>query len=274
MLATAPCLQSLQGVRFLLATLLVAGCSFDHGVVEDQPDAGQPGDPTPDSDDPATTLACKYPDGALRLCIEFEDHKYTPTTSDASPYQLNAVADEIGEWARDGQPAAATYWNTDVRVPESPMLDIADAITFETWVRVPVYQYATILANDGQYGITMDGYGRVTCHVGSASVTSDPIGTDVWRHVACSYDHEILAVHIDGDTQRCDDEDSVIPTSGTTGTRIAPGFTAAIDDIHVYARALSAAEICSHANKTACSSSCSGGGYDGGGGSGGGGHGW
>lgn len=271
-------LAVLTSVRILLATLLVAGCSFDHGVVEDQPDAGEPGDLTPDADDPAAPLACKYPDGALRLCIEFEDRKYTPTTSDASPYQLNAAADEIGEWSRDGEPAAATYWNTDVRVPESPMLDIADAITFETWVRVPLYQYGTVLSNDGQYGITMDGSGRVTCRVGSASVTSDPIGADVWRHVACTYEHEILAVHIDGATQRCNDDDSPIPTSGTMGTRIAPGFTAAIDDIHIYARALTGTEICTHANKTACATSCPGGDFGGdgpgGGGPGGGGHGW
>ena len=252
---------------------VVAGCGFEHGI-ESQPDAGGVGvDPAADA--MSVALACKYPDPALRLCVEFEDHKYTPTTSDASPYQLDAVAEELGEWTRDGQPAAVAYWNTDVRVPESPMLDIADAITFETWMRVPIYHYATVLANSGQYALSLDSSGRVTCRVGAESVTSDPIGEDVWRHVACTYDHEILAVHIDGATQRCESASSAIPTSGTQGTLIAPGFTGAIDDIHIYARALDAAEICSHADKTACASACSGGdgGPDDGGGHGGGGDG-
>lgn len=243
-------------MRIVLATLVVAGCSFEHGV---DPAGLLDGGPVVDpSGDAGVTQAgpCKMPDSALRLCVEFEDRKYSPTISDTSPYHHNVMADELGEWERNNMPAAASYWNTEVRVPETPMLDISGSITFEMWMRAPSYQVATLLSNDGQYAIGMDFSGRVTCRVGGATATSDPIGTDVWRHISCTHSGDKIAIHIDGVATKCQDSVEVIPTSGTQGLKIAPAFTGAIDDIHVYARKLSATEICTHADKQTCASSC------------------
>ena len=235
---------------------MVAGCGFEHGVDP----AGQPDgavvDPGADAAVTVPAGPCKFPDGSLRLCIEFQDRKYSGSVSDTSPYQLNAIADELGEWTRNNQPAAATYWNTLVRVPESPMLDITDSITFELWVR-SLYQYGTMLSNDGQYAIGMDLSGRVTCRIGNTTVTSDPIGQDAWRHIACTKTGERMAIHIDGIATKCQDASSSIPTGGTQGTKITPGFIGFIDDIRIYARKLTALEICSHADKSQCQSSCS-----------------
>ena len=243
-------------MRVLLATVLVAGCAFEHGVDP----GGQSGDPVDDpTADAGVTLPagpCKYPDGSLRLCIEFEDRKYSPMISDTSPYQLNAPADELGEWTRNSMPAAASYWNTVVRVPESPMLDITGSITFEMWVRTPTYQYATLLSNDGQYAIGMDYGGHVICKGGNATAVSDPIGQDVWRHVSCTHSGDKMSIHIDGVATKCSDSTESIPTNGTQGVKITPAFTGAIDDIHIYARKLSATEICTHADKTTCASGC------------------
>lgn len=253
-------LAALVIVRTLVATLVVAGCSFDHGVVQEQADptggGGTVMDPTVDSGAPPVPLVCKFPDPALRLCIEFDDKRYTPTSFDASQYGLNALASDVGEWTRNNTPAAATFWNTSMRVPETPMLDISGEITFETWMRVPLYHPATLLGNDQQYAITLDPNGRVTCRVGNSAATSDPIGNDTWRHIACTYAREKLSVYVDGVATKCQSAAETIPTRGTQGTRLAAGFTGAIDDARIYARRLTAAEICSHADKTTCTNAC------------------
>jgi concanavalin A-like lectin/glucanase superfamily protein len=237
--------------------MFVAGCSFEHGVEPGLVGGGD--EPTPDADPagvPPASVACKYPDTALRLCLEFDDRKFTPMAFDASPYGLNAIADELTEIARGGQPAAATYWNSDMKISETPMLDISDAVTFEAWIGVPAYQSAAILNNDKQYALTMGLDGKVTCWAGTKTATSDPISRNTWHHVACTVANGKLSIHIDGAATRCESFDGSIPTSGTQGTRIVPGFVGGIDDIHIYARKLSAAEICSHADKTACPESC------------------
>jgi len=242
-------------VRILLATLLVAGCGFEHGVdPAGAPDGGV--DPSADASVVLPTAPCKFADGSLRLCVEFEDRKYSPTISDTSPFNWNVTADELGEWTRNSLPAAASYWNTDVRVPETPMLDITGAITFEMWVRAPTYQVATLLSNDGQYAIGMDFGGHVICRIGNATAVSDPIGQDVWRHVSCTQSGGKMSIHIDGVATQCKDSSESIPTNGTQGLKIAPGFVGAIDDIRIYARKLTALEICTHADKTQCQSGC------------------
>jgi hypothetical protein len=243
-------------VRIFVATLLVAGCGFEHGVLDQTAPDADIGVVPPTDDSAPIAATCKYPDPMLRLCIEFDDRRFTPTSFDASQHGLNAAAANIIESTRNSLPAAATSTLTNMQVPEDPMLDIRNDITFEAWVRVPVYHAATLLANDKQYAITLDANGRVTCRIGSATATSDAIGLDVWRHIACTRRGENISVHVDGSATRCQSMSGGIPTMGTLGTRLAIGLNGAIDDIRIYARKLSAAEICSHADKTACPNAC------------------
>lgn len=249
-------------MRILLATWLVAGCSFEHGVLEDPPDSGPPADPTMDAAAGAART-CKYPDAALRLCIEFDDRNFTPIAFDASPYRLDAAAIAIGEYTRNNTPAAATSWGSELRVPEAPMLDISPAITFELWVRVPAYSWgAGLIWNDGQYQLWLDREGHVSCRVGNVTATtSTTLGTNKWRHVACAFDGQgskRLNLYIDGVAEQCKSASGVIPASGTLGTYIAGNLVGAIDDVRIYARKLAATEICSHADKTSCTARCDG----------------
>lgn len=247
-------------MRILLATWLVAGCSFEHGLLEHPPDSGPPADPTVDA--PAgTARTCKYPDPALRLCIEFDDRNFTPIAFDASPYGLDAAATAIAEYTRNDTPAAATSWSSQIRVRETPMLDISPAITFELWVRVPAYGWgAGLIWNDGQYQMWLDREGRVSCRVGNVTATtSSELGTNKWRHVACAFDGQgskQLTLYIDGVAEQCKSASGAIPASGAQGTSIAGNLVGAIDDIRIYARRLAASEICSHADKTSCTARC------------------
>ena len=249
-------------VRIVLATLAVAGCSFEHGLVA-QPDA-QSADPSADAG--AAPRTCKYPDPALRLCIEFDDKVFSPVATDLSPYGLNAKTSHVTEWQRGGQPAAATSVldESQLKVDEHAMLDITPAITLETWVNVPIYHFAALVGNYTQYGMTLDSEGRIACRIGSLTATTpQSIGTGTWRHVACVFDGQALRVYVDGAPQACRSQQLAIPIAGTQGTWLAYSYTGALDDIRIYARALAATEICSHADKTSCVSACPSGGRGG-----------
>lgn len=246
-------------MRILLATVFVAGCSFDHGkLVDEDPGLGDPGldDPTVDAGTTSTPRTCKYPDAELRLCIEFDDKVFSPMATDASPYQLDASASQIAEATRNGVPAAQISRQSSLVVSETAMLDIRPAITFEAWLQLPTYQSATLIGNTGQYALTIDTSGRATCWIGNLTATSQALGTNTWRHLACSFDGAVLRIHVDGAVQRCQNRTQDIPTAGSQGTRLAASFVGAIDDVRIYARALLSTEICSHADKTSCASSC------------------
>ena len=249
-----PSLAIATGVRILLATACVVGCSFEHGVLEEQPGGGV--DPTVDSGT-STARTCKYPDPELRLCIEFDDNVFSPLAHDASPYGLDAITLNVGEYLRDNTPAAVTAWDSKLSVGEHAMLDINPAITIEAWMAVLVYHSASLVSNDGQYALRLDPEGRISCRIGDRSARStQSIGTGAWRHVACVYDGDVLSVFVDGSPQDCEYESTPIPTAGTLGTRLAAGYVGAIDDIRIYARALTAADVCTHADRTDCSTRC------------------
>jgi hypothetical protein len=254
-------LQTLTDVRVLLATFAVAaaGCSLEHGVAPGGGGGGSAQDPTTPDAPVTTTARCRYADPQLRLCVEFDDGNYS-TATDGSPYQFNLITSELLQAMRGSSPAAGTYWQSKLAVPESPMLDISSAITFETWVAVTNftgYHNGKLISNQNQYEIALDSEGRVTCTAGSLSARSDtPIGREAWKHIACVYDGTKLAVWVNGAIAKCQTGSTTIPTAGDAGTRLVNGFYGFIDDQRVYARALTDAEICTHADKTGCSSAC------------------
>jgi len=213
-------------------------------------------DPTGDgSSTPLVT--CKYPDTALRLCFEFDDGKVT----DGSQYHLTATTSNVGMTNRDNGKAAAVYWESDLDVGESPMLDITQSITFETFLYInayPPFGAYTFIRNEGQYGMSIDASGKLRCYIGtqSADTSLTSLTRDIWHHFACAYDGTKLRIYVDGNAAKCGDLTNAIPTAGTQGTRVVDNLTAYMDDVRIYARALSGAEICSHADKTGCSASC------------------
>jgi len=250
-------------VRFVVAILMVAGCSFENGKAVDTGSAEPDVDAMPES----ISRTCKYPDSALRLCIEFDDRVFTPAATDGSPYGLDASASQIDEASRGSVPAAAVRADSSLAVAETAMLDISPSLTLETWLRVPAYQLAAPIYNAGQYSLGLDGYGRVSCWIGNVgAVSPQAIGKDTWRHVACVFDGKVLALYVDGSIQRCQARTQPIPTAGTAGTKLGENLVGDIDDVRIYARALAGTEICSHADKTGCTATCDAGGPGPGGG--------
>jgi hypothetical protein len=250
-------LQLLTAVRLLLATCLVAGCTFDHGFEEqvavDDPmgtDAGVGS---------GSSSTCKFGDSALRLCVEFDNGA---NGADESGYHMDADAHNLTATTRASDPAAAVYWDSNLDVAENPMLDISGAITFEAWIYVtnyPPFGYYGIVHNVDQYSMTIDSSGKFACWIGMQK-TDVSLTRNTWHHVACTYDSAgseyRLRAFVDGALSKCGDASGLIPTMPTRGTRLVDNLTGMIDDVRIYARALPSTEICTHANKSGCTSSC------------------
>jgi hypothetical protein len=240
-------------VRVLLAAIVVAGCSFEHA--ERPGGGGAVDDPFPIDAPAVAPVVCKYDDDALRLCVEFADGNYSDAT-DGARYHMNPVTQDVLQGLRGTQNAAITGVTSKLEVPEHPMLDIAAAITFEAFMAVPTvagYHSSKLLDNDSQYELKLESDGKVTCRVGGIVATTDnAIGKDTWRHVACVYDGSSLVVFVSGSTSKSQSGSGLIPITGSNGTKLVNEFTGLIDDLRVYARALTASEICTHADKSAC----------------------
>jgi hypothetical protein len=240
-------------VRFVVATLVVAGCSYEQGVLGVQPDGGD--DPVPDGGG-TTSRPCKY-DGTS-LCIDFDDGKLGPWVHDGSIFGLSLPASDLQAVVGHSSPGAGFIWSSDLRVPETPNLDIPTHIAIEMWVWPGYYQSSPLLVNDQQYSVSIEGSGKITCHVGGLTATSAALATPQrWTHIACTYSGEFLQVFVDGVKSTCTQGSSALGIGGNSGTLIAPNFIGGIDDVHIYARSLLEAEVCSHADRTACATATS-----------------
>jgi hypothetical protein len=245
-------------VRVLVATFVVAGCSWEPGY----PSTG--GGPV---DDPGTAAdaavgpasKCKYPDPALRLCVELTDG-VSPTASDSSGYHMDADASDVGAIKRGNDPAGGVIVTSDLDVAENAMLDVQGQITFETWVYISQYplnltQYR-FMRNETQWEMTIDSMGKLRCWVGMTNADTPALTRDAWHHIACVYDGEKLKTYLDGSIAKCTDRSGPIPTGGNKGTKLVDILFGGIDDMRIYATALDGTAICSHADKSACASEC------------------
>jgi hypothetical protein len=275
-------------VRFLVATTLLVGvgCGFEHGQLGDDGDPGvdaqvlDPGTGSGSGTPQPTQRTCKFPDSALRLCLEFDDGVLTPKVLDASSAQLDPDASGLGATMRGTDPAVTMGATASISVPEKGELDISTAITIEAWVRPTQAQTATVVGNQGQYLMGIDGAGRVICSMAGAQVatygTYDGAYPYTWHHIACTFESTLVRAYLDGDSHDCMKGSATIATGGTTGTKIANSFPGDIDGVRIYSRDLGASnELCAHAGRTSCQRQCNTGsepdeGYGGGGGFGGG----
>jgi len=254
-------------VRLLVATLLVAGCGFEHGQLgagggddDPKPDAGQIGpggdasvQPTPK---PRT---CAFPDPTnLKLCLEFDDGILSPAVRDGSAGLLDATASGVKATMRGSSPAVTVDSSSSMDIAESPKLDITGAITIEAWIRPASNQNAAVVLNDSQYMLAITQSQHVACSMGGNWVYSDrstALAPGVWHHIACTVDGSQVRAYVDGSTHDCGPKYANLGTNGTQGTTIAPNFTGDVDGVRIYSRDLGN-ELCAHAGLTECQRDC------------------
>lgn len=250
----------------LLATVAaIWGCTFQPGTVSDMPADDDPGGgggsggagPTDvDGGIQPTARACTFADPELRLCLEFDDRKFSPGVTDASQRQLQPMATDVGEVAHGSGYAAAMAITSRIDVAESMALDPQTALTIEMWIW-PGYQHsANLVVNANQYTLQLAGDGRIGCMLPAAAAWSSDervAKPQQWTHVACTFAAGAgLRVYVNGRSSDDASASAGLSTQGTQGTRLGSGYFGALDDIRIYGRALSSEEVCTHAGRTTC----------------------
>ena len=145
-----------------------------------------------------------------------------------------------------------------IAVPASPALDVGSGLTLEAWIcPVSIAGYPKIIWRDGEGGSPFNlgmAYGNGTLVFGVLTTsgsfnvaTYSSLNTNVWTHVAGTYDGAALRIYIDGVVVGSEAASGVIiPGTGDLWLGRAPwgeGFAGRYDEVRMYDRALTAVEI-------------------------------
>jgi hypothetical protein len=209
-----------------------------------------------DAADAQVVGLCDPDDAALVGCFEFED-----MVQDASGSGLSVTAENVGFVDGVRGRAMAGTAQSIVRLGESAALDVA-AFTIEMWVRPGQLPQGTSRAmtfdNDGQYAMFVLADATVRC-VGNNSTNVEQAGlltVGVWTHLACVHDGSLLRLYVNGQASNVASASPPV-TTATNGSNIggdSPSggdrFIGAIDDLRVWNRARTPAEICAAAGCT------------------------
>ena len=249
--------------RCLGVLALLASCVYE------PPPPGDPVDPVDPDGDPTTdpqpvTAAC-FADHAL-VCLEFErpDGMTTNLALDGSGNGFDAIRDGVTDFQRLVSPpvedddAVGFTPTTKLEIPQE--LDLADDVTIELWAQTG-FANTKVFDSSGRIYLARNGGNELECGIngggGKQHVTSKSRLDGAWHHLACTLDAEgNLTVYVDGDVDDCEELEVSIDTSRTGTTKLTGGLAGALDSVHVYQRALSAAEICTRAGQTSCKATC------------------
>ena len=140
---------------------------------------------------------------------------------------------------------------TSTRARSTSNVTLSGPFTFEAWVLNPAYAaYETILT----IGSARDLYlaqGVLTFYAGQDYAFGAALPANVWTHVAITYDGAILRAFVNG-TQRGTDRTVTLPSltaplqAGawiTTSNQNADFWSGTIDEVRVYGRALTPAQL-------------------------------
>lgn len=240
-------------------------------------DAAPPIDGAVDPDAPPQQVTCTTSDPDLRLCLEFEDP--TPGTAvDGSGLGHDATVAAATPAVRDVPVTSnALGINVETAIRVGATADHAlQTITIAGWVRrtaTPSFEYGVIDIGDGQTQATIDEDGKAVCHVFDGFTPwFRPGGTvtlNEWDFIACTYDSPTICTYVFHGANPAPDvvcgntDGFALDTSDTTGTTIGAlpandddglnsHLIGAVDAIRIYARALTAAELCASAGLTGC----------------------
>jgi hypothetical protein len=161
----------------------------------------------------------------------------------------------LGSAGRHGGAVSFSGTTATVTVPDADELDLS-SLTIEAWIApATAHPWQVVLWKElpGSiaYGLLAAGAAmQPNAWIGSQSATATAtIAAGAWRHLAMTYDSGELKVYVDGVPAAT--QTGVAPPLASTGalrignTTAASGvqFTGRVDDVRIYDRPLSAAEI-------------------------------
>jgi hypothetical protein len=195
----------------------------------------------------------------------FEETSGTTAVDDSGSGNTGTLANATRTASgRFGRALSFNGTNALVTVADSASLDLTNAMTFSAWVNPSnLSSWRTILLKEAPSGLAYglyasngsrpEAYIRIGgLDIGQAGTSALP--TNTWTHVAATYDGATLRLYING-TQVATRAigGSVAATTGALriGGNLFWGeyFAGLIDEVRVYARVLTAAEITSDMNK-------------------------
>jgi hypothetical protein len=184
------------------------------------------------------------------------------TSGNSNTLTLNGAT-----WNATGKYGKALSFNGTsgyASTPDSPALDIVSAGTLEAWVKInALNQWHGIIAKANtssdaarNYAMEITNTNQVACFLGNGSAatplmtSTTALATGAFYHIACTWDGANLKVYVNGVMERSVAQ-SLTPAANTDSLMIgqygggADFANATIDEIRIYSKALSAAEISS-----------------------------
>jgi len=246
-------------MRAALAALAVAvaGCSF---ALPD-PTSGDGGDGGGPQSRRCRSLGTVDPTD-LRLCLDLEDASPMTVARDTSGLDHDALAVLVTPTPHDTEQAGAFNGGSLLSVAPTADLDITPAVSIDLFAAFaqPIAEHERygMLDHGGHYAISYDDHQEVHCELeGGQYVDSRvKIADALFHHVACTYDDTELRIYVDGDVVNCQTTDTTIDIAPAP-TEIGAQLRGALDDIHVFARALRPDEICALARRgSGCNATC------------------
>lgn len=252
-------------LRLTLCAISLSACTFAAEI---------PGEEEATGDDPSTPTPTTRCDG-MALCLDFED---MPVPADGVQPVASIQAVNVAPTARLQETAAMFASGGRIAIGDTAKLDLTSALTVEMWVRpaaVPAKagdQQVGLFDAHLQYELNFEWDGRIECRIHDSALETENIdsaaqlATGSWHHVACTYDGATLKVYVDGKLSGCEAQAATLSVAGTYGAAVGANvglggtyknfFQGDLDDVHVYASTLTAAEICSLSGSPDCDDRC------------------
>jgi hypothetical protein len=231
--------------KLYLLVVLLGACGFMPQSADVQPDA-QSGSSSsvmpPPTTDASLPTSCHSQLAGVVLCLDFEDATLDPTAHDSSGGGHDAATSNVSPIPRGAQQAAAVTSASSIKVPESSALDLSGPLSIEMWVEgSSTIEDDTLFQHDDGFGIDFNH--SPGCFVNDSDDVWAPSPLPAgWHHVACTWDGSTIRTYVDGGVVACAGMHETL-NARSAQVEISAPFTGALDDIHLYSRALEPTEV-------------------------------
>lgn len=207
---------------------------------------------------PAPTPPPVDPTEGLVLRFDFDEASGDAVDSSAVGH-IGAISGAVRVAGVRGGALQFDGTNDWVTVADAPSLDLSTGMTLEAWVKPSVLSaWMTVMLKESLGGLAYGLYanddaarpaGYLNAGAGDQALASPPqLPAGEWKHVALTYDGTTMRLYVDGvEIAARAQTGGIIATDGALriGGNASWGefFTGVIDEVRVYNRALSAAEI-------------------------------
>ena len=233
-----------------------------------------PGDGTLAGDAPSNP--CHTTDASLRLCLELDEPGLAMATIalDSSGHAHDpAIANLTATMRTVPAPSAAVQLSSSSTITLAQDNDFnLQQFTLTAWMKrggSNPAQTQGVVDTGAQYSLSIDTFGRVQCGVTHNGTTTYPglaqTNGNEWDLVACTYDGTNLCGYVfpNGSasaTTACNGYTQSLDTNAGYGTTIGrwavptsgSQFVGSLDQVRIYARALSKHDLCTAAGLSGC----------------------